>query len=102
MLHMRTRVIRYVAREFTVEMRWVIGQKGFDELAETEIQKERAAIRSRARTHFRYLQVRQHAYNLVHGKILPHKSKTKAGSAFGLVPPHAPDLRQYRHQRHRS
>ena len=51
----------------------VICQKGFDELAEAEIEEQRAAVCARARAHFRYLQAREHSNELIHGKILAEK-----------------------------
>ena len=48
----------------------VICQKGFDELAEAEIEEQRTAVCTRARAHFRYLQAREHSNEFIHGKIL--------------------------------
>ena len=48
----------------------VICQKGFDELAEAEIEEQRTAVCTRARAHFRYLHAGKQANELVDGKIL--------------------------------
>ena len=54
----------------TIKMLGMIDQQALHELAEAEIEEQRATIRTRSRAHLRYLQIRQHSNDFVDSKIL--------------------------------
>jgi hypothetical protein len=78
-------------------MNGVIGQKGFHQLPESQIKKERSTVRSRPGAHFGYFKVGHLPNDFVNGKILPWQDGS--GGRNNLLKVH---VRLYRHQRHRS
>ena len=83
-------------------MRGVVREERAHELAEAEIEEQRAAVCTRPRTHFRYLHIREQPNEFVHGKILAQQEETPSEHARRGTRATALCLPLYHRRRHIS